>query len=423
MDRPEAKDMVDRCNKCGLCLPACPVYQQVLTEGASPRGRVQLVKNFLEGNVSLSKRAKEIILTCLLCDTCVVNCPSGIRHDHLFTDVRAELVKQYGLNWKKRLIYTLLTNEKFLRSAAVFARIGRNWLLENFAKGMRIGNIPVGKLPRVNPTPFRDWFDGVIRPDGETKGRIFYFTGCFTNYFSENVGRAIVNVLKKLRLEIEIPTEQDCCGIAVILSGEENLALKNVKKNISLLTRAEVNAVLVDCATCGSAFKKEYIGLLKRKGMDTTRAEVLKKKTFDVMEYVAGRIDELPLPKNIPGEKIRVTYHDPCHLARAQGVSDAPRKILQALPQVEYVEMEEAGTCCGGGGAFQFDFPEVSKGITEKKIRNIRETGARVVVTGCPGCRVTIGGNLDDHDRISILHPMELLDRALSGKGPEEVFS
>jgi glycolate oxidase iron-sulfur subunit len=136
------------------------------------------------------------------------------------------------------------------------------------------------------------------------------------------------------------------------------------------------------------------------------------------MEYVAARIGELPLQKNGKGEKIRVTYHDPCHLARAQGVSNAPRKILQSLPQVEYVEMEEAGTCCGGGGAFQFDFPEISKGITGKKIQTIRETGARIVVTGCPGCRVTIGGNMDDRDRISILHPMELLDQALSDKGP-----
>jgi Fe-S oxidoreductase len=228
-----------------------------------------------------------------------------------------------------------------------------------------------------------------------------------------DVGQAVVNVLKKLRLEIEIPSGQDCCGIAAILSGEGDLPLKNVEKNISMLTRAEVDAVLIDCATCGAAFKKEYIALLKRKGMDTTQAKVLKKRTFDVMEYVAARIDELPLPKKGPGEKVRVTYHDPCHLVRAQGVSDAPRKILKALPQVEYVEMEEANTCCGGGGSFQFDFPEVSKGITEKKIKHIRETGARVVVTGCPGCRLTIAGNLGDHDRISVLHPLQLLDKAL----------
>jgi glycolate oxidase iron-sulfur subunit len=420
MDTQETKNMVDRCNKCGLCISACPTYQQILTEGASPRGRVQQVKNYLEGNVDLSKRFKEIILSCLLCETCIVNCPSGVRHDEIFTDLRGELVKKYGLNWKKRLIYTLLTNEKFLHSTTVFAKLGRNWLVETFAKGMRVGNIPMGKLPMVNPKPFRDQFNGMIRPDGEPKGRVFYFTGCFTNYFAGGVGQAVVNVLKKLGLEIEIPSEQDCCGIAAILSGEEDLPLKNVEKNISMLTRAEVDAVLVDCATCGAAFKKEYIALLKRKGMDTRQAEVLKKRTFDVMEYVAERIGDLPLPKNGFKNKIRITYHDPCHLVRAQGVSEAPRKILKALPQFEYVEMEEANACCGGGGSFQFDFPGVSKQITEKKIKNIRETGATVVVTGCPGCRVTIGGNMKDQDRISVLHPLQLLDWALSGKGPEE---
>ncbi len=385
MDIQETKAMVDRCNKCGLCIPSCPVYQQILTEAASPRGRVQLVKNFLEGEVSLSKRAKEIILTCLLCDSCVVNCPSGVRQDHLFADFREELVKQYGLEWKKRLLYTLLTNEKLLRSSVIFAKLGRNWLLETFAKGMRIGNIPAGKLPRVNPKPFRDQFEGVIRPEGKAEGRVFYFTGCFTNHFAGDVGQAVVNILKKLRLEIEIPRGQDCCGIAAILSGDGEMPLKSVEKNIALL---------------------------KRRGMDTSAAEALKKKTLDVMEYVAARMEKLPLAKNGSGKKVRVTYHDPCHLVRAQGVSDAPRKILKALPQVEYVEMEEAGTCCGGGGAFQFDFPGVSKGITEKKIKNIRQAGAGVIVTGCPGCRLTIGGNMDEGHPISVLHPLQLLDEA-----------
>ena len=123
-----------------------------------------------------------------------------------------------------------------------------------------------------------------------------------------------------------------------------------------------------------------------------------------------------PCRKDYTGEKIKVTYHDPCHLVRAQGISKAPREILKALPQVEYVEMEEANACCGGGGSFQFDFPGVSKGITEKKIQHIRETGACCVVSGCPGCRMTIGGNMGEQDRIAVLHPMQLLDQALSGK-------
>jgi glycolate oxidase iron-sulfur subunit len=414
MDLQETKDMVYRCNKCGLCISTCPVYQQILMEAASPRGKVQIIKNYLEGNLELSKRFKEIILTCLLCENCVVNCPSGVRHDHVFTDLRGELVRKYGLDWKKRLIYKLLTNEKFLHSSSIFAKLGRNWLLETFAKGMRIGNIPVERLPKVNAKPFRDQFNGVILPDGEAKGRVFYFTGCFTNYFAGDVGQAVVNVLKKMQLEIEIPSRQDCCGLAVILSGEEDLPIKNVEKNISMLTRKEIDAVLVDCATCGAAFKKEYIALLKRKGMDTKEAEILKRKTYDILEYIAERIHLLPLRKDGNGKKIRVTYHDPCHLVRGQGVSEAPRKILKALPQVEFVEMKDANMCCGGGGSFQFDFPGVSKGITENKIKNILETGASVVVTGCPGCRVTISGNMNDNNQISVLHPIQLVDMALA---------
>jgi glycolate oxidase iron-sulfur subunit len=414
MDLQETKDMVYRCNKCGLCISTCPVYQQILMEAASPRGKVQVVKNYLEGNLELSKRFKEIILTCLLCENCVVNCPSGVRHDHVFTDLRGELVRRYGLDWKKRLIYKLLTNERFLRSSSVFAKLGRNWLLETFAKGMRIGNIPIERLPKVNAKPFRDQFNGVILPDGKAKGRVFYFTGCFTNYFAGEVGQATVNVLKKMQLEIEIPSRQDCCGLAVILSGEEDLPIKNVEKNISMLTRKEIDAVLVDCATCGAAFKKEYIALLMRKGMHTKEAEILKGKTFDILEYVAERIHLLPFRRDGNGKKIRVTYHDPCHLVRGQGVSEAPRKILKALPQVEFVEMKEANMCCGGGGSFQFDFPGVSKGITENKIKNILETGASVVVTGCPGCRVTISGNMNDNNQVSVLHPIQLVDMALT---------
>jgi glycolate oxidase iron-sulfur subunit len=198
------------------------------------------------------------------------------------------------------------------------------------------------------------------------------------------------------------------------LSGEEDLPIKNVEKNISMLTRKEIDAVLVDCATCGAAFKKEYIALLKRKGMDTKEAEILKGKTFDILEYVAERIHLLPFRRDGNGKKIRVTYHDPCHLVRGQGVSEAPRKILKALPQVEFVEMKEANMCCGGGGSFQFDFPGVSKGITENKIKNILETGASVVVTGCPGCRVTISGNMNDNNQVSVLHPIQLVDMALT---------
>ena len=412
-EHPETGEWVDRCNKCGLCIPACPVYQQVLTEAASPRGKIQIIKSYLEGEAELSKRFKEIILTCLLCENCVVNCPSGIRHDQVFTDLRTALTRKHGLNWKKQILFRLLANEKLLHSSSFFAKLGRNWLLETFAKSMKIGNIPVEKLPKVNPKPFRDRYNGTILPEGKKEGRVYYFTGCFTNYFAEEVGQAVVHLLKKLNLQIDIPSRQDCCGIAPILSGEAEIPFHNVENNIATMTQEGIETVLVDCATCGAAFKKEYLALLKRKGMDTAKAEILKNRTVDVLEYIAERMDRLPLRKEEKAEKIRVTYHDPCHLVRAQGISEAPRRILKALPQVEFIEMKDANICCGGGGSFQFDFPEISKGITERKLKNIRETGASIVVTGCPGCRLTLSGNLNDAEPLQVLHPLQLVERFL----------
>src|SRR4030067_3590495 len=251
MEFQETRELVDRCNKCGLCIPACPVYQQVLMDAPSPRSKFQLVKSFLEGDVKLSKRFKEIILTCLLCENCVVNCPSGVRHDHVFTDLRTELIKKHGLNWKKQIIFRILTNEKLLHSSSIFANLGRNWLLETFAKSMKVGNIPVGKLPRVNPKPFRDRFDGTILPEGKPEGRVYYFTGCFTNYFAEDVGQAVVNILKKLHLQIDIPSRQDCCGIAPILSGEAEIPFNSVEKNIAAMAREEIQTGIVGCAPAG----------------------------------------------------------------------------------------------------------------------------------------------------------------------------
>ena len=413
MELQETRELVDRCNKCGLCIPACPVYQQVLMEAASPRGKVQLVKSYLEGDVELSKRFKEIILTCLLCENCVVNCPSGVRHDHVFTDLRTALIKKHGLSWKKQIIFRILTNEKLLRSSQIFAKLGRNWLLETFAKSMRIGNIPVEKLPKVNPKPFRDRFDGVILPEGEPKGWVYYFTGCFTNYFAEDVGQAVVNILKKLQYQIEIPSRQDCCGIAPILSGEADIPFSNVEKNIATMAREEIQTVLVDCATCGAAFKKEYVALLKRKGMDTTQAEILKNKTFDVLEYVAERVHLLPFPKNGGKEKIRVTYHDPCHLNRSQGITSQPRQVLKSLPGVTLVEMRDPQRCCGGGGSFSFYNYDLSKQISRRKVEDIEATQASVVVTGCPGCMLQLKDQLGQRgSSVEVKHLIQLVDEA-----------
>lgn len=403
----ELKEEVHNCIKCGLCLTPCPVYKQLCFEGASPRGKVQLIKNILEGKLEPSENFHRLLFTCLLCETCTANCPSGLKVDRLMKAMRAELLEKFGLPWQKRMLFNLLVSERLLPFFLFWGRTLGNPLLSLLPKNGKIGTIPYSKLPRLNRKPLRDQYPEIISVPNP-KGRVLYFTGCATNYLFEDVGRAVINVLQRLGVEVIIPPGQVCCGLPIFLSGARKMALKNVRKNLELFHRDDVDAVIVDCATCGAALKKEYTHILEEMDESPEAAKALARKVLDISQYL-GRFD---LGKLLRPIAARVTYHDPCHLVRSQGVKEEPRNLLRSIPGVQFVEMAGADVCCGGGGTFQWEHPEVASGISSKKVQSIKETGASIVASGCPGCRLQIYGNLGE-DSIETIHPVELVARAL----------
>jgi glycolate oxidase iron-sulfur subunit len=402
----ELKEEVYNCIKCGLCLTPCPVYKQLFYEGASPRGKVQLIKKVLEGRLEPSENFHRLLFTCLLCETCTVNCPSGLQVDRLLKAMRAAILDQFGLPWQKRMLFHLLTSDRLLPFFLFWGRTVGNPLLSLMPKGGKVGTIPYSRLPRLNPKPFRSQYPEVI-PAPDWKERVLYFTGCATNYLFENVGRAVIDVLKRLGVEVIIPKDQVCCGLPIFLSGAREMALKNIRRNLELLNRSDVNTVIVDCATCGAALKKEYTHILEEMGENTEAAKALGNKVVDISSYLL-RFD---LEKFLKPVQERVTYHDPCHLLRSQGVKEDPRNLLKRIPGVEFVEMAGADVCCGGGGSFQWEHPEVASGISGNKVRAIKETRATIVSTGCPGCRLQIYGNLGE-EPIRVAHPVEILAKA-----------
>ena len=403
----ELKEEVHNCIKCGLCLTPCPVYKQLFYEGASPRGKVQLIKKVLEGRLEPSENFHRLLFTCLLCETCTVNCPSGLQVDRLLKAMRAAILDQFGLAWQKRMLFHLLTGDRLLPFFLFWGRTVGNPLVSLLPRGGKVGTIPYAKLPRLNPKPFRSQYPEVI-PASDRRGRVLYFTGCATNYLFENVGRAVIDVLKRLGVEVIIPKDQVCCGLPIFLSGAREMALKNIRKNLELLNRSDVDTIIVGCATCGAALKKEYTHILEEMGEKTEAAKALGRKVVDISSYLL-RFD---LEKYLKPVQERVTYHDPCHLLRSQGVKEEPRNLLKRIPGVEFVEMAGADVCCGGGGTFQWEHPEVASGISANKVRAIKETQARIVATGCPGCRLQIHGNLGA-EPIQVLHPVEILAKAL----------
>jgi glycolate oxidase iron-sulfur subunit len=402
-----------RCGKCGICLLTCPVYQQVLDESSGPRAKMQLIKHYAEKDLLSSIHLNDIVSCCLMCGSCTANCPSGIDHDPLFMSIRARMASDYGQDWKKRVLFHLLVHEDQLHLAARFARIGRNTVLESIDRDIKLGNLRLKQLPKFNQAPFRDQIPEVIEPVGPIRGTILYFTGCGTQYLFEKVGHAVVQVLQCMGFRIVIPNRQVCCGLPIFSKGVLTAAKANILKNIAMLNRPDIVAVVTDCATCGSALRKSYPTILENLGIDSGQAKELAGKVRDISEFLTENFELLaPLldPESTP---LSTTYHSPCHLRNSQGVESQVELLLESLPNVRFIRSIDFDTCCGGGGTFFYDYPDISKKIVDVKISNARATGARIWATGCPGCNVQLSGNLASDDRMTLHHPVQLAASAL----------
>jgi glycolate oxidase iron-sulfur subunit len=285
---------------------------------------------------------------------------------------------------------------------------------------LNAGALSVERIPPFNGQPFSATVPEVVKPEGTARAKVIYFHGCATNYLYGAIGQAVVDVLKKMGVEVIIPKDQSCCGLPIFMSGERDASLRCIRDALKLFARGDVDAVVVDCATCGAALKNEYTHLLRDlrqlgeevSDEEIAAAELLAGKLKDITVFIDEHKEWLPKLK-ADGGKLRVTYHDPCHLVKGLKISAQPRSLLKAIPGIEYVELPGANDCCGGGGSFQVEHADTSLKITKRKVDNIVETGADVLTTCCPGCSLTISNHLDP--AIKVLHPVQLLQKALNG--------
>ena len=254
------------CVKCGLCLAHCPVYKEELLEVASPRGKVQLSRALSEGKLELSEQVKEAFFsTCLLCGSCVANCPSGVQGEHLFSGVRWRAKQKYGIDWKKKLMFQVMASKWLMSKSAALG----GWARRNFGgpwieSKLKAGALSVDRIPPFNEKAFSDTVPEVVAPKtGKAKAKVLYFHGCATNYVFGSIGNAVVDVLSRMGVEVLIPKEQGCCGLPIFLSGDRETSVEIIREALKIFARKDVDAVLVDCGTCGAALKNEYVHLLK----------------------------------------------------------------------------------------------------------------------------------------------------------------
>ncbi len=406
------REEVNRCFKCGLCRSVCPSFEAIGLEYASPRGRLQFVKSLLEGKVKLDRAVQEHVLDCLLCMRCADTCPAKVRTDKVVLAARAELVRRGRLNIIKKLVFkTVIKSATLLHLGALAASLSQKWFMEprGFLDtvvprvvGMEDKAFPrlaeqtaTGTLPEVNPAR-----------SGHPKMRVAYFIGCGTNLIYPQVARAAVNVLTRNDIEVIIPPGQVCCGIPVYSSGDYENARKLAETNRKVFKDLTVDCVITDCASCSSAFKHDLKDLMGITAFDVP--------VYDLTEFLATKIE---LKRDFAPLNLKVTYHDSCHLARGQGIRREPRDLIRMIPGIEFVEMNGADECCGGAGTFAYNHHGLSRQVGAKKAKNIRDTGASLVVTACPSCTMQIA-DLLAHEGLEtgIVHPVELLDRAYRKK-------
>jgi glycolate oxidase iron-sulfur subunit len=400
------EDIIHRCYRCGLCRTVCPSFEEIGIESASPRGRIQLARALLTGDIQIDNAVQKRMLDCLNCMRCGEICPSGVRADWIVLALRAELAKRGKLNIIKKLVFnTIIRSPRLMSYIGRIASWGQKWFYHsnNLAEMLVPRCIGMGDktFPRfTSRQAVKKWQSVVTPTSGKRVMRVGYFIGCATNLLFPEVGDATVRVLTHNHVEVVIPRGQVCCGIPVYTSGDFKTARYLATTNLRIFNKLDVDCIVTDCSSCSAALKHECHELL---GVDQFHAPV-----YDLCDFLANVIE---ISRDFGEVPIKVTYHDPCHLKRGQGISKEPRDLMRMVPGVEIIEMEGADRCCGGAGTFSYTHHELSRSVGVHKAESIRSTYAEMVATPCPSCKMQIDDLICHHGlSAATIHPVQVLD-------------
>lgn len=398
-----------RCIKCGLCRPICPVFQIMERESASPRGKGAVVEALADGTLFFTPEAGEILSKCLLCGACHEACPNQAAVNERIIAARAQQVEERGRSSFQKAFKTFSTQDTLrdltFKGAALTQGIWSQGIPENSGLRLRLPFPLMNKERRLPPLPRKNLLEILpeISPAPEEKMRVAFFSGCMITYLYPAIGQALVDTLNALGVTVITPREQVCCGIPAYFTGDRETAEILITDNLKSFSDLKVEGIITACGTCGSGWENHYAKILGKELKELP-------PVYDIAEFLVKYFPQpFPAETKKTAEFLSVTYHDPCHLNRGQGVKTEPRRILEQLPEVNFVEMPAADTCCGFGGSFSFTYYELSKEINDKKIANIHASGAKVLATGCPACIFHIEDGLARaRSPVKVYHTIEL---------------
>jgi len=405
-----------QCIRCASCLNVCPVFRLV---GGHVFGKVYTggIGTILTAWFDALKSSDEIQGLCIQCGNCTQVCPGKIDIPGLILELRRRLAVEKGQTFTQKAIFSVVNNRRLFHSMLRTASV----VQKPMQKDGFIRHLPFflsdmtefRSLPAIADVPFRDKFKQIAQT--KQKEKAAFYSGCLIDFAYPEMGEAVVKILNKAGIEVIFPEGQTCCGAPARYSGAYEVAAQNATDNISALLEQDVEYVVSACPTCTVALKQDFISTFESLGQTDAlpRARELAAKVMDLSTLVKKLVDEGRLTFK-EGQKLgQVTYHDSCHLKRTLHVSEQPRELLTKAGY-EISEVYEADMCCGMGGSYSLKLPEISAPILERKLNNIKQTCATLVVMDCPGCVMQIRGGLDkDGAEIKVEHTVQLLAEQL----------
>jgi glycolate oxidase iron-sulfur subunit len=407
------------CVHCGFCTATCPTYLLLGDELDSPRGRIYLIKDMLEGGKAATAEVVRHVDRCLSCLSCMTTCPSGVHYMHLVDHARATIEKTFRRPLHDRALRGLLARvlpyPNRFRLALLAAYLGRP-LKGLVARLPRVGNrlaamldLAPARLPDRDPTDVERTFPVA----GERRGRVALLRGCAQSVLRPDFNAAAIRLLNRHGVEVVHVAGEGCCGALVHHMGREDDGHAHAKGAIDAWTaaieRENLDAIVVTASGCGTAIK-DYGFVFRDDPAYAAKAARVSALAKDLTEYVTA----LGLMAPVRESELVVAYHSACSMQHGQGIRTEPKTLLKKAG-FSVKDVPEGHICCGSAGTYNLLQPEIASRLRARKVENIERIAPDVIATGNIGCATQIGRGT----AIPIVHTVELLDWATGGPLPE----
>jgi len=406
-------DELYKCNRCGFCQTRCPIYRITGRESSVARGHLARLRAVVQGQIPFDDEIRTSLFECLMCRACTAECPPAIETDRTIAAARASYVGRRQSLLQRLIFRVVLPRPALLRS---FVRV-LAWLkrtrLTVFAGLLRL--LPwvdrgYSEGPAMMPAPRTFLSERLARRRrvAEHGKRVIYFLGCAIDCAFPDSGEATLSLLEAAGFDVVV-ARNVCCGLPPYSYGDLESARLLARQNLEVFAEFPADIIVSDCASC-SSFLKEYPRLFDGDDPMRTQAEGVAARVRDASEFLSS----IELPGPLRSVEAVVTYHDPCHLSRYLGITEEPRSLLRRIPGLEFRELPEADWCCGGAGSYTLSHHDLSMQILERKMENIRATGAAIIATPCPACLMQLRYGAEKFDTpVQAIHLSEILQRAL----------